>query len=378
MVQRLLCAVLAVVMTAAAQNQSLSLEKLTGFLESSARMMQQEKMTDKEIASFLSKVKLTEKIDDSEVERLGSLGLGPRTMEALRKVAQESAALPGKARAATQAAQPKPIPPPSSEEQGAILDEVRRASLAYSRELPDFICTQVTRRYAAPVPGTRYGGSAQSDPSFQKQDELTIRLSYFDQKEDYKLILVNNRMATEDYQSLGGATSTGEFGSLLRGIFERKSQAHFEWDHWGTMRGRRVLVFSYSVPQANSEWHVVYEKSMEIVPGYSGVVMVDRATHRVLRITMKADGIPATFPVRSTETVLDYDFVDISNHKFLLPLRARMQMASRDMITRNEQEFHLYRKYSAESELRFDLPPAPLTEEQTKETPDPASPAKKK
>jgi hypothetical protein len=54
-------------------------------------------------------------------------------------------------------------------------------------------------------------------------------------------------------------------------------------------------------------------------------------------------------------------------------------MAGGDVLNRLEEEFRLYRKYSAESELKFETEPlAPLPEDQTKETPAPqAAPTKK-
>ena len=151
----------------------------------------------------------------------------------------------------------------------------------------------MTRRYAAPVPGTRHGGSAGSDPTWYALDTLTIKLSYFEQKEDYKLILVNNSMTTQDYKTLGGATSTGDFGSMMREIFEPATQAKFEWDHWGTLRGRRVLAFSYRVAQFRSQWHINYDRKLDIVPAYKGLVYVDKETHQVMRVTLDAEDIPA-------------------------------------------------------------------------------------
>src|SRR5215831_10069606 len=238
---RLLAAILA--MCFAAMGQSLSIDKLVAFLQSSEKMIKEGKMTDRELAGYLSKVKLTERLDDRTIEELqGRVALGPKTLEALRGLREHSQGLA----AANLTAEPKPapIPPPSSEEQAAIITEARDYALNYSKTLPDFICTQVTRRYAAPAPGTRQGGPAGSDPSWYALDTLTLKLSYFEQKEDYKLILVNNAVTTQDYRTLGGATSTGDFGSMMREIFEPASQAHFEWDHWGTLRGRRVMAFS--------------------------------------------------------------------------------------------------------------------------------------
>src|ERR1700704_5920157 len=120
-------------------------------------------------------------------------------------------------------------------------------------------------------------------PPGQRRVALTLRLSYFGQKEDYKLILVNNTPTSQDYRTLGGATSTGEFGSLLRDIFERSTEARFEWDHWGTLRGRRVMAFAYHVSQDRSQWNIDYQHQEHIVPAYHGLVEVDKETHVVMR-----------------------------------------------------------------------------------------------
>jgi hypothetical protein len=45
-------------------------------------------------------------------------------------------------------------------------------------------------------------------------------------------------------------------------------------------------------------------------------------------------------------------------------------MASGDVLSKNDNEFHLYHKYSADSAIKFDTDtPAPLPEDQTKEQP---------
>ena len=353
--------------------QSLSVDKLVSFLQSSQKLIKEGKMTDRELASYLSKVKLTERLDDRTIEELqGTVALGPKTLEALHGLRDHSQTFAA-AKLAPPEPKPTPIPPPSSEEQAAILTEVRAYALNYSKTLPDFICTQVTRRFASPTPGTRYGGSAGSDPTWYALDTLTIKLSYFEQKEDYKLILVNNSMTTQDYKTLGGATSTGDFGSMMREIFEPATQAKFEWDHWGTLRGRRVMAFSYAVAQFRSQWHITYDRKLDIVPAYKGLVYVDKETHQIMRVTLAAEDLPATFPVRRAETVLDYDFQEISNHTFLLPLKATTIMASSEYLTKNDEEFRVYRKYSAESDIKFDSTdvPLPLTDDKTKETTDP-------
>ena len=156
MYPRLLAAVFAV--CSIAMGQSLSVDKLVVFLQSSEKMIKEGKMTDRELASYLSKVKLTERLDDRTIENIqGMVPLGPKTLEALHTLRDHSQAL-AEAKIYAPPPKPVPIPPPSSEEQAAIITEVREYALNYSKTLPDFICTQVTRRFAAPAPGTKYGG----------------------------------------------------------------------------------------------------------------------------------------------------------------------------------------------------------------------------
>jgi len=366
---RQLGAVLVFCLAAAAQTQTLTLDQLMKFLSSSVGTL---KMSDSEIAKFLSKARLSEKLEDSTIEKLLADGIGPKTLNALRTLRDQSQSL--------SAAKPPAAPPkvqlptaPNSIEQAAIIDEVREYALNYSKSLPNFLSTQVVRRFQANSPGSRYS-ERYTEPSWQQVDLLTLRLSYFDQKEDYKLILHNNSPTTQDYKSVGGATSTGEFGSLLRDIFEPRTHAQFEWDGWARLRNQLVMAFHYSVAQVNSQWGIEYEHKDHIIPAYSGRILIDKDTHVVLRVTLNADNLPPSFPVKMATTVLDYDYVDISGHPFLLPLKSETQMSADGILSRNDTEFRLYRKYSAEAEIKYDITPDALPADQTKETP--AAPVK--
>jgi hypothetical protein len=360
---RQLGAVLVFCLAATAQAQTLKLDELMKFLTSSVEL----KMTDTEVAKYLAKAKLSERLDDVTIEKLLASGIGPKTLNALRVLRDQSESL---STAKPVAAAPKvELPPaPNAVEQAAIIEEVREYALNYSKSLPNFLSTQVVRRYQAGAPGSRYN-TRSSEPSWVQVDLLTLRLSYFDQKEEYTLIMHNNKPTTQDYKSVGGATSTGEFGSLLRDIFEPRTHARFGWDRWARLRDQLVMAFSYSVEQANSQWGIEYEKKDHIVPAYSGRILIDKDTHVVLRITLNADNIPATFPVKMATTILDYDYTDISGHQFLLPLKSETQMSADGVLSRNDTEFRLYRKYSAESGITYDITPDALPADQTKETP---------
>jgi hypothetical protein len=365
---RLLAAVFVVCLVAAAQ--TLNLQELVSFVQSSEKLIKEGKQTDAELAKYLAKVKLSERLEDRVIEELQSQGIGAKTLQALQALRDRTKELMA-AKPIVPQAPPTPIPPPSSEEQAAIISDVREYALNYSKNLPDFICTQVTRRYAAPMPGTRWGGSSLSEPSWQAQDVLQIRLSYFQQKEKYTVVLANNTIVNKDYEQMGGSKSFGEFGSMLREIFEPSTEARFEWDHWGTLRGKRVMAFSYHVLQSRSQYRLVVEDAkLSIITAYRGLVEVDPDIHVVMRVSTIAENIPADFPIRKADDVLDYDFQEISGHTFLLPLKSQVFMTGGEVLTKLDEEFRLYRKYSAEAEIKYDTDPLPpLSDDKTKETP---------
>ncbi len=374
---RLLAAVFAACLAASAQT-AMTVDQLFSFVESSLKFIKQGTSTDKELAGYLARCKLTEKLDDRTVEQLEGLGVGPKTREALLKLKDQSQNL-GAAKPVEPAADPRLAPPPSSEDQAAILDEVRNYALNYSKRLPDFICTEYTRRFAAPRPGTRYGGATDSDPAYRLLDTLTLRLSYFEQKEQYKPILVNNTPTNQAYENIGGATTAGDFGSMMKEIFDRRTQARFEWDHWATLDSRPTLVFAYQVDQPRSQWHItVKDRGLDYVPGYRGLIYVDTETHEVTRITLQALGLPPEYPVKTATTILDYRPATISGNTYLLPQKARTEMAADEYLVRNDTEFRLYRKYQVESELKFDTEPAPQPLPESKEEPLTTPPPVKK
>jgi len=334
---------------AVALAQTLSVQKLEEFLRSAA----QRKDPDKDVAAYLSRARLSERLDDSTIKQLQAEGVvPPRTLHALWALRDQSASLPAPAaRVVTAVAPPAP---PSNEQQAAIIQEVREYSLNYSRDLPDFICTEQVKRYFAPTP--RSGDS----PGWREGDTLLIRLSYFQQREQYKLTMVNFKPTDQDYDKVGGSKEFGSFGTLLRGIFEPASQTRFEYDHISQLGDRGVvLAFRYYVDLDHSNYELVWENSQHIRTAYSGTVLVSKESHRVMRVTVKAENIPADFPIKAAETQLDYDYAELSGQKFLLPISAQVIMAGDGNLTKNDERFAVYRKYSADSDIKFDTDPLP-------------------
>jgi hypothetical protein len=251
---------------------------------------------------------------------------------------------------------PAPKTRPTEQEQERILNAVRTYAADYTKRLPDFICTQVTRRYT---------GSARQG-IWDRPDVITIRLSFFGQQEDYKIISINGRPSTLTIDQLGGAISRGEFGTQLKMLFKPESRARCEWKRWTTLRNHRMHVYAYRILRAHSQWHVKYENRNSAAIGYRGLIYVDSDTEMVAKITAEADDIPTTVPILQAWTELDYDFVTINANEYLLPLRSATHMVTARFQSRIEVEFREYRKFGSESRISFDTP-EPLPKEKTEE-----------
>jgi hypothetical protein len=180
------------------------------------------------------------------------------------------------------------------------------------------------------------------------------KVSYFDQKEKYELISQNeNSFYGKTWESFGGAISRGEFGSLLRDVFEPETDTTFTWDHWGTLRGHYSYVFRYFVTSAHSKYSVEYERKQQTTPGYHGLIYVEKGPNVITRLTIEPD-MPPDFPVQEIHQTVDYDRVNIGGHDFLLPTVSQVQSRAGRFASRNEIEFRKYQKYSADTNIKFD------------------------
>jgi hypothetical protein len=232
-----------------------------------------------------------------------------------------------------------------------VLAGARAYALDYSLTLPDFICNEVVRRY-------REG----ADPgAWTLTDTLTVRLSYYGHREEYKLLQINGKAADRSYESLFGSISEGEFGSLLRQVFEPDHTTEIRSVGSDTIRNTPVAVFSYRMTAEHARYavnFVINDKRYSAVAGRRGRVYVEPATGRILRITSAADGLAPDFPVQKLTSTLDYDVTAIGDRTFVLPRSADVQMEAGTYQTRNSIDFQSYHKFAADTDVSFD-PAAP-------------------
>src|SRR5882724_1507993 len=195
----------------------LSSSQVIDFVRTSAK-----KFPDKDVAEYLKKVTVMDRLTDDAIESCISAGAGPKTQKALIELANKTAALP-EAKKAISTAPPKPVgpPPPSAEKKNELLERVTAYARDYVKNLPNFTCTQFTRRFV----------DSSNTENYHLVDSVVENLSYSNGREDYKVVTVNNRiMPNADHWSLGGTTSAGEFGTDMKELFNPETRAELEWE----------------------------------------------------------------------------------------------------------------------------------------------------
>lgn len=376
---KLLLAILAFGCALSLQAQTeMNVDQLAQFVRSELALKQQ---SDKQIAAYLKKeVKLTEKLTDKTIEDLEAQGAGPRTVDALHALRDQTASLKPPTHDATYSPETapetpintgqssvkmgfsSPIPPPNSVRQQEILDQIRQYAMNYTANLPNFICLQVTRQYVDPA----------STDSFHLIQTINAQLSYHEGQEEHRVISINGKLANVGFEDVsvkaGGAISTGEFGGMMRSIFDEKSQAQFNWDHWGTLRGKKMAVFNYYIDSGHSDYRITYENSQQIITAFRGLVYADEYTGEISRITLTAVDIPRSFPVNEAGEILDFGDTAINGQMYNTPLKADLRMRSGRQKDKNDIEFRLYRKFGTESNIVYGaIAPPPLNETQTQD-----------
>ncbi len=353
---RFVCLTLILVASAAAQAGA-SVDQLVSFVKSAI----QSKTDDKKLAESVLGIKLKNRLDSKTVQDLQRDGAGPKTVAALTKLSEASANLPAAAPPAPPAARAE-IPPPSPEELKSILNEVQRKALDYTQSLPNYICSQYTKRHIDPS-GTE---------AWHLADTVLEQLSFVDQKEIYKVILHDDKPVTGNmtHEQLGGAKSSGEFGSILRTIFDPETQTEFTWERWTSLRREDnslhpTYVFEFRVRQPR--YSIMHEGSKRTISvGFHGEIFADRDSKAVMRVKMQCDGIPPDFPIQSVSLVLYYDVIDISGQSFVLPYQSDVKSREGKFLSWNEVSYRSYHKYSSDASISFgppeDTPPEKLQE----------------
>jgi hypothetical protein len=195
-----------------------------------------------------------------------------------------------------------------------LLDQARHHAAEFMNDLPNFVVTQIVTRSVR----------TQGKKDWRQQDKLEIELSYRAKTgEQFKLVRYNGKPAQMTYDQLKGATSTGEFGSILGAVFSPQSQAEFTEDRRETLHGHQTVIYNFRVKKEFSSNTITDANSgRTVTTAYLGSVWIDTESGRVLRIKQSVEDIPPGFSITLAERAVEYDWITIDGQRYLLPVYA--------------------------------------------------------
>lgn len=239
---------------------------------------------------------------------------------------------------------------PGDAEQQRILEAMQAYADRYLADLPNFICEQVTHQYQAGKKADRW----------RKGDVLTSKLLYADGHEQRHLELVNQKPIRPGMRlRLVPLETQGEFGILISSIFSPASRASVEWKGWESVRGARAAIFAFAIDAEHSTMRLISDDLIKITVPYHGTVYGDPETGAIWRITDAETNLPKELRTEKISRVVDYGHVSIGARTYLLPVQATIWMTTDVNSVRNDLEFRNYRKFEADSVIKFASADAP-------------------
>ena len=329
-----------------------------------AQPQQQKPLTSQELVRLIYQLPAQPQKRDEIVEEIRRRGIDFELSTGIRSIVATKSGNDALLRRTLEEATRRRLNPvgaaarPSEQEAASALERARKATREAAGAMPDFVVRQLVRRSFA-------RGETRN---FSQTDQLTVAVSYRESAggEQYKLLAVNGLPATEapkergSYEQAGGTSSTGEFVSTLNDLFADTTKAEFQAVDTDTINGRRAIIYDYVVKLENSKQTLKVTEARGMEPlvtrvGYRGRVWIDREAFRVLRIEVISTDIPQYFPITAAVNTIDYDWVEISGRKYLLPVRSEVELTTRykqqTYQTRNEIRFRNYQRFGSEVKI---------------------------
>jgi len=315
-------------------------------------------LTSQEVVSLLYQLQRNPDTRDELIEQIRKRGIGFPLTDGMRSLVATKSGNDALLRRTLEEAERRRVNPtasalPSETEGHELLERTRNVTLAAANAMPDFLVKQIIKRFIA------YGNTA----NWRQQDNLTLAVGYrANQGEEYKLLTVDGMPAGPDTQASGdyskyvpkGASSSGvEYISALADVFKPESKTEFRVVDTDTIQTRRTIVYEYTIKKEYSQLTLsLQDTGARAVVGSRGRVWIDRELDRVLRFEQIATEIPPDFPITAASSLIDYDWVNINEHKYLLPSHSEILLTTVSpkfvLQSRNDIRFRSYQKYGAE------------------------------
>jgi len=226
-----------------------------------------------------------------------------------------------------------------------FLEKARETTFNFTDGLPNYMCQEYVTRYAS----ENHAGTL-----WKPQDVVSADIVWDkDKGEEYRNVSVGGKKV--DPEKEGDRTwSAGEFGSILMDILSPDTAAQFQYARNATLRHTDTLMYDFSVDRPHSHW-TVKEGGQMMKPAYSGTIWFEKSSGRVLRLEYSAEDIPKEFPADTVERSIDYEYVQLGQRRFLLPVHSDVLGCQRgsSLCYKNAIDFRNYHKYGSEAGITF-------------------------
>jgi hypothetical protein len=337
--------------------------------------------SDAQMATRLSEMQLTERLDSATLARLIDGLHGEKSTQALTVVADMSAFL------AAPAAEIPAEANPDAGRQRQIMAKAVDYVMRMNHLLPNFFATRKTTRFEDwpkdlfvkdEVPARHIS------PRMVDVSSATVR--YREGKEEVSATAGRHKKAEASGQ---GLFSYGLFGPILSTVLVDASRGTAVWSHWERGATKTLAVFRYTVPMEKSNYQVKFccvpvggmvLSLLNRVSAYHGEITVDPDDGTIVRLTLQADldqgDLPTLLqeagedmPLSRADVMVEYGPVDIGGKTYYCPTRsvavskARAVLVSGDdkaarlgptKIFVNDAAFTQYHVFRSESRILLD------------------------
>lgn len=305
------------------------------------------RMPDAKVAARLRKLQCTEAVPPSSAERAASWDAGPLTQRELRRLAERSASRPSPAAPTQLCPNPRGMPPATNGEVAVVVELVRLYAEEYTESIPNFLCIRNTRFLKDSSPLGRW----------KLDTELKEKLSHIGDDDEHEILAIDGDDVDGDVLFFsGGLTVSGEFGNVMRRIFDSETETVFT--SMGNDPGGDPdrVILGFLVRQENSSMRISSDGEEEVVVGYAGEAYASRSTGQIFRIRLTMDELPKAYPIRGATWDIRYGPVKVEEQELLLPVSAAVEAYQQGRFARNEATYTDYQKYTADSNIRFGEP----------------------
>lgn len=229
-------------------------------------------------------------------------------------------------------------------EQQQLLEKARAANGDVYSTLKSFVCREEIERYKGDLRGSKK----------HVIDHVSAKLSFENGVEHYNEILQNERTRA-NLSDIMGAWSEGEFGTLLQQTGKLLEIQPVIFIAYENLSEIPTAIYRFEVSEKESPWDLSVGSQHYQIP-FTTDVWISVASGEILKIARKSLTIPAETRISAIDWDVSLAAVDLSGKTWLLPTAAAYSVSYAESKRRewNQMNFSNYRRYGAESALKFD------------------------